>query len=101
MYVNGTAGIEEITAPPVATTGFVLPSPGGQPPPGPVAPVANTAPVHTSNGDIYGRDHREARTWAFNVLLNRPVLAVDGSQIAPTKDIWPPVAAVRKSTSSR
>ena len=41
------------------------------------------------------RDHREARTWAFNVLLNRPVLAVDGSQIAPTKDVWPPVAAVQ------
>lgn len=41
------------------------------------------------------RDHREARAWAFNVLLNRPVLAVDGSQIAPTKDIWPPVAAIQ------
>jgi hypothetical protein len=41
------------------------------------------------------RDHREARAWAFNVLLDRPVLAVDGSQIAPTKDIWPPVAAVQ------
>ena len=44
------------------------------------------------------RDHREARAWAFNVLLNRPVLAVDGSQIAPTKDVWPPVAAVQTPT---
>lgn len=41
------------------------------------------------------RDHRESRTWAFNVLLNRPVLAVDGSQIAPSKDVWPPVAAIQ------
>ncbi|MBX3012593.1 MAG: DNA double-strand break repair nuclease NurA [Caldilineaceae bacterium] len=41
------------------------------------------------------RDHRESRAWAFNVLLNRPVLAVDGSQIPPSKDVWPPVAAVQ------
>ncbi len=41
------------------------------------------------------RDHRESRTWAFNVLLDRPVLAVDGSQIMPTKDVWPPVAAIQ------
>lgn len=41
------------------------------------------------------RDHRESRTWAFSILLNRPVLAVDGSQIAPSKDIWPPVAAIQ------
>jgi len=41
------------------------------------------------------RDHRESRAWAFNALLNRPVLAVDGSQIAPTKDVWPPVAAIQ------
>ena len=41
------------------------------------------------------RDHRDARAWAFEVLLNRPVLAVDGSQIAPTKDIAPAVGAVQ------
>ncbi|MEZ4860857.1 MAG: DNA double-strand break repair nuclease NurA [Caldilineaceae bacterium] len=41
------------------------------------------------------RDHRAARGWALDVLLNRPVAAVDGSQIAPTKDIWPPVGAVQ------
>jgi hypothetical protein len=41
------------------------------------------------------RDHRESRTWALEILLNRPVLAVDGSQITPTKDIAPAVAAVQ------
>ncbi len=41
------------------------------------------------------RDHRDARAWAFETLLNRPVLAVDGSQIAPTKDITPAVGAVQ------
>ena len=40
-------------------------------------------------------DHRGARTWAHDVLLNRPVLAVDGSQIAPTKDISPAVGAIQ------
>lgn len=41
------------------------------------------------------RDHREARSWAFKTLLDRPVLAVDGSQIAPTKDIFPAVGAIQ------
>ncbi|MCB0064509.1 MAG: DNA double-strand break repair nuclease NurA [Caldilineaceae bacterium] len=41
------------------------------------------------------RDHRAARAWALEVLLNRPVLAVDGSQIAPTKDISPAVGAIQ------
>lgn len=41
------------------------------------------------------RDHRESRSWAFDILLDRPVLAVDGSQITPTKDISPAVAAVQ------
>jgi len=41
------------------------------------------------------RDHRESRSWAFEILLNRPVLAVDGSQITPTKDVGPAVAAVQ------
>ncbi len=40
-------------------------------------------------------DHRASRAWAFETLLNRPVLAVDGSQIAPTKDINPPVGAIQ------
>ncbi len=41
------------------------------------------------------QDHRNARNWALEVLLNRPVLAVDGSQIAPTKDISPAVGAIQ------
>lgn len=41
------------------------------------------------------RDHRESRAWALEILLNRPVLAVDGSQITPTKDVAPAVAAVQ------
>ncbi|MEZ4614590.1 MAG: DNA double-strand break repair nuclease NurA [Caldilineaceae bacterium] len=40
-------------------------------------------------------DHRQARAWAHEILLGRPVLAVDGSQIAPTKDISPAVGAVQ------
>ena len=41
------------------------------------------------------RDHRAARVWAHDTLLNRPVLAVDGSQIAPSKDISPAVGAIQ------
>lgn len=41
------------------------------------------------------QDHRNARNWALTVLLNRPVLAVDGSQIAPTKDLSPAVGAIQ------
>ena len=40
-------------------------------------------------------NHREARIWAMTVLLNRPVIAVDGSQITPSKDFAPPVGAVQ------
>lgn len=40
-------------------------------------------------------DHRSAREWAMNTLLGRPVLAVDGSQIAPTKDLAPAVGAIQ------
>jgi hypothetical protein len=40
-------------------------------------------------------NHREARTWALDILLNRPVLAVDGSQMTPSKDFSPPVGAVQ------
>jgi len=41
------------------------------------------------------QDHRNARNWALDILLNRPVLAVDGSQIAPTKDLSPAVGAIQ------
>ena len=41
------------------------------------------------------RNHRESRAWAMSILHERPVLAVDGSQITPTKDFIIPVAAVQ------
>ena len=40
-------------------------------------------------------NHREAREWALATLRERPVLAVDGSQIVPTKDFSPPIGAVQ------
>lgn len=41
------------------------------------------------------RSHEDARAWALDALANRPVLAVDGSQITPTKDFSVPVGAVQ------
>ncbi len=40
-------------------------------------------------------NHREARRWALATLYKRPVIAVDGSQITPTKDFSMPVGAVQ------
>ncbi|RLT32435.1 MAG: NurA domain-containing protein [Chloroflexi bacterium] len=40
-------------------------------------------------------NHQEARAWAYEILRNRPVIAVDGSQITPTKDFSMPVGAVQ------
>lgn len=40
-------------------------------------------------------NHREARQWALEILRNRPVVAVDGSQITPTEDFFPPIGAVQ------
>lgn len=40
-------------------------------------------------------NHQDARAWALEVLRDRPVIAVDGSQITPTKDYAPPVGAVQ------
>jgi hypothetical protein len=40
-------------------------------------------------------NHRDARTWALSVLYERPSLAVDGSQITPSKDFSVPVGAVQ------
>lgn len=45
--------------------------------------------------DRHWTNHREARDWALHILLDRPVLAVDGSQIMPSKDFFPPVGAVQ------
>ncbi len=39
--------------------------------------------------------HEDARAWARQVLTNRPIIAVDGSQIAPDKDLNIPVGAVQ------
>jgi hypothetical protein len=40
-------------------------------------------------------NHEEARAWARDVLTGRPVAAVDGSQIPPTKDFNIPVGAIQ------
>jgi hypothetical protein len=39
--------------------------------------------------------HQEARAWALATLRDRPVMAVDGSQITPTKDMSLPVGAIQ------
>ena len=39
--------------------------------------------------------HEAARAWALDILRNRPVAAVDGSQITPSKDLSLPVGAVQ------
>lgn len=41
------------------------------------------------------QNHRAAREWALSVLYKRPSLAVDGSQITPSKDYSVPVGAVQ------
>ena len=41
------------------------------------------------------QNHSESRNWALEVLRNRTVIAVDGSQITPTKDVAPPIAAIQ------
>ena len=39
--------------------------------------------------------HEAARGWARQILEGRPVVAVDGSQVAPSKDLSIPVGAVQ------
>lgn len=41
------------------------------------------------------QNHEEARAWALETLRGRPVIAVDGSQIAPSKDLSLPVGVVQ------
>jgi hypothetical protein len=41
------------------------------------------------------RSHEDARAWALAILAGHPVAAVDGSQIMPSKEMSPPVAAVQ------
>jgi hypothetical protein len=45
--------------------------------------------------DSQWQTHQEARLWALQTLHDRPVAAVDGSQITPTKDLNIPVGAVQ------
>lgn len=40
-------------------------------------------------------NHAEARAWARDILTAQAVIAVDGSQIAPTKDFSVPVGAIQ------
>ena len=40
-------------------------------------------------------NHAQARAWAMQVLANVPTIAVDGSQITPSKDFSVPVGAVQ------
>jgi len=40
-------------------------------------------------------NHEQARAWARKVLQGTPTIAVDGSQITPTKDVSLPVGAVQ------
>jgi hypothetical protein len=40
-------------------------------------------------------NHEQARAWAIEVLAGVPTVAVDGSQITPTKDVSLPVGAVQ------
>ena len=40
-------------------------------------------------------NHRDARGWAMEILLNQTTVAVDGSQLPPNKDFSPPVGAVQ------
>ena len=59
-----------------------------------------TDDIDTADGMrvVFGKgwnNHQEARAWAFDILSDRPVLAVDGSQITPTKDFSMPVGAVQ------
>lgn len=41
------------------------------------------------------QNHQEARAWALTILADKPVAAVDGSQIPPSKEILTPVGAVQ------
>lgn len=41
--------------------------------------------------------HQQARDWAYNILLNKTTFAVDGSQILPSKDYSPSIAAIQVS----
>jgi len=41
------------------------------------------------------QNHQQARAWARQVLAGVPTFAVDGSQIVPSREFYPPVGAVQ------
>jgi len=64
------------------------------------SPGARPTAEHDEHGVIVGfgerwENHEQARAWAKEVLLGVPTAAVDGSQIAPSKEISLPVGAVQ------
>lgn len=59
-----------------------------------------TAELDTAQGvclpfGVQWQNHADARTWARDVLLNQPTIAVDGSQIMPSKDLSVPIGAIQ------
>ncbi len=60
----------------------------------PTAEIDEAKAMYMPFGEHW-QNHREARTWALSVLYKRPSLAVDGSQITPSKEYSVPVGAVQ------
>ncbi len=66
-------------------------------------PGARPTEEHTAHPDLVvpfapgatWQNHEEARAWALDVLRGVPTVAVDGSQITPSKDFSVPVGAVQ------
>jgi hypothetical protein len=53
------------------------------------------APQDEAGRPMPWQNHADARAWARTVLLDQPVIAVDGSQITPSKDFSVPVGAIQ------
>ncbi len=63
-------------------------------------PGARPTAEHDEHGLVvpFGQawtNHQQARAWALEVLSGTPTIAVDGSQITPSRDISVPVGAVQ------
>ena len=64
-------------------------------------PGAHPMPEHDHLEDVIAKfglhwaTHQEARAWAKQTLLDQTTLAVDGSQIPPSRDLSVPVGAVQ------
>jgi hypothetical protein len=64
------------------------------------SPGARPTAEHDKHGIVVPfkerwENHEQARAWAKDILLGVPTAAVDGSQIAPSKEISLPVGAVQ------